>query len=272
MSSVIAFDQDLNPVLRQASTEDLEPLVKYLKKARLQSIEASDLYKNHFPDHSKYPDQIASSLREMGGNSFRNLIRTAGPSYIEIVRDVADKLKAPYNKKSEIQQIEASILSTILEKALQSMSPEEQKELLDTFESSSSDLLAQLKNVRGELMTGSAIALFNAGGFASYQMTLIIANQIARATLGHGLALATNAAITRVASFVTGPVGIAVTALWTLVDLAGPAYRVTIPSVIYIAMLRQKMNLGTCESCGVLKVSTEQKFCNNCGKSLSNDS
>ncbi len=27
----------------------------------------------------------------------------------------------------------------------------------------------------------------------------------------------------------------ALTAVWTLVDIAGPAYRVTIPSIIYVA-------------------------------------
>ena len=37
-----------------------------------------------------------------------------------------------------------------------------------------------------------------------------------------------------------GPVGWAVTAIWTIFDIASPAYRVTIPCVLHIAMLRQK--------------------------------
>ena len=34
------------------------------------------------------------------------------------------------------------------------------------------------------------------------------------------------------------------TGLWTAIDIAGPAYRVTIPCVIQIAFLRAKMNYG----------------------------
>ena len=39
-----------------------------------------------------------------------------------------------------------------------------------------------------------------------------------------------------------GPVGWVLTALWTLLDIAGPAYRVTIPAVIQITYIRQNVN------------------------------
>ncbi|MNH46242.1 hypothetical protein D3C79_1089360 [compost metagenome] len=38
----------------------------------------------------------------------------------------------------------------------------------------------------------------------------------------------------------TGPIGWVVTGAWTMVDIASPAYRVTIPAVIQVAALRQK--------------------------------
>lgn len=38
----------------------------------------------------------------------------------------------------------------------------------------------------------------------------------------------------------TGPIGWAITAAWTLIDAGGTAYRVTIPAVIQIASLRSK--------------------------------
>ncbi|MDW2646713.1 ubiquinol-cytochrome C chaperone family protein, partial [Citrobacter sp. HN-141] len=37
-----------------------------------------------------------------------------------------------------------------------------------------------------------------------------------------------------------GPVGWVLSSLWLLIDLAGPAYRVTLPSCIFIAYMRQK--------------------------------
>jgi len=70
-----------------------------------------------------------------------------------------------------------------------------------------------------------------------------IANAVSRAIIGKGLKPLANAALARWAAFLTGPIGWAITVLWTLLDLGGPAYRVTIPCVIHIAMLRQLVAL-----------------------------
>ena len=53
--------------------------------------------------------------------------------------------------------------------------------------------------------------------------------------------MAGNAALTRLMSILTGPIGWAITGLWTAIDIAGTAYRVTIPAVIQVAALRQKV-------------------------------
>ena len=50
--------------------------------------------------------------------------------------------------------------------------------------------------------------------------------------------LATNATITRTLSILTGPLGWTITGLWTAIDIASPAYRVTIPAVFQIIYLR----------------------------------
>jgi len=122
----------------------------------------------------------------------------------------------------------------ILEDALEKMSPNELKELADSI---------GLKNTQGltpQAMTGMFQAIFKAGGFKSYQLTLIIVNAILKAILGRGLSLGANAALTRTMAILTGPIGWVITGLWTAIDIAGPAYRVTIPTVIEIAALRQK--------------------------------
>jgi len=61
-----------------------------------------------------------------------------------------------------------------------------------------------------------------------------------KAMIGRGLSFAGGAALTRSMAILTGPIGWAITGVWTAVDIAGPAYRVTIPAVIQIAALRQK--------------------------------
>ncbi len=68
-----------------------------------------------------------------------------------------------------------------------------------------------------------------------------MANAILKALIGRGLSFAGNTILTRTMAVLTGPVGWAITAIWTLVDVGGTAYRVTIPAVIYVAVLRSKI-------------------------------
>ena len=71
-------------------------------------------------------------------------------------------------------------------------------------------------------------------------MAVIVANQIAVIVAGRGLAFAANAALTRTIGAFAGPIGWALLSLWTIFDIAGPAYRITIPCVVHVAYLRIK--------------------------------
>ena len=88
----------------------------------------------------------------------------------------------------------------------------------------------------------AAQVLLRNSGFAAYKWALIVVNGvvsgIGKQVIGRGLSLGANAAITRGLGVALGPVGLALTAAWTAYDLAGPAYRVTVPSVLYVAALR----------------------------------
>ena len=122
----------------------------------------------------------------------------------------------------------------ILEDSIEKLSPSELQDLARNL---------GLKNFSGitpEALVGIFQAVFRAGGFKSYQLTLIIVNYIMKAILGRGLSLAGNAALTKTMSVLAGPIGWTITGLWTAIDIAGPAYRVTIPAVIHVAVLRQK--------------------------------
>ena len=77
--------------------------------------------------------------------------------------------------------------------------------------------------------------VFQAGGFKSYQLTLIVVNAVMKALMGRGLAFAANATLARSMAILTGPIGWAITAAWTVIDVGGAAYRVTIPAVIQVA-------------------------------------
>lgn len=82
------------------------------------------------------------------------------------------------------------------------------------------------------------ITVFRAGGFQSYKISLIIANAVFKVLFGKGLSFAANRTLVKSLSIFTGPIGWAITGIWTAFDIAGTAYRVTIPAVIQVAFLR----------------------------------
>lgn len=236
-------DGDLEFLKRIAST-DLNDLVYCLThdkdgSARLtEELTASDLYKAHRPDHHCYWELIAAEIQCFGANSFATMFRGGkGVLYKEVLTDVCDKLKVNYKASAKTEAIEQNLLMKILEDALQKMSPEELKALAQSI--GFKDLSAS-RNV----LVGAFQAIFHAGGFKSYQLTLIVVNAVLKALIGRGLSFGGNILLTRTMAVLAGPIGWIVTGLWTAVDIAGPAYRVTIPAVIQVAALRQKHLYG----------------------------
>lgn len=75
-------------------------------------------------------------------------------------------------------------------------------------------------------------------GFVAYRVAVVVANAVTQQLLGRGLAFRANQALVRGIGALAGPVGWALNGTWTLFAVAGPAYRVTIPSVIQVAFLR----------------------------------
>lgn len=234
------YDPDLE-FLEKIDSADLNDLVYCLTRdkdgtARLtEELTTSALYKEHQPDHHQYWQLIAAEIQCFGANTFVTMFRGGkGVEYREILTDVCDKMKVNYNKNSSVETIENNLLLKVLKDALEKMSPEELRELAESVGVKNVGLLT------AESMLGVFQAVFRAGGFKSYQLTLVVVNAVMRTLIGRGLTLAGNAALTRTVAVLTGPIGWAITGAWTAVDLASAAYRVTIPAVIQVAALRQK--------------------------------
>jgi len=225
-------DSDLD-VLDNLSNDQLDTLVKVItqKGDWTEELTTNERYKQFNPNHRMYIPEIKKELSLMGGNTFMNIFRNNGVSYREILTDVCEKLNVPFNKKANLERIERCLLEKVLEDAWEKMSPEEKEEVMKDVEKETSSFGKQ---------AGAAALLgaFNAGGFASYKLAVVIANSVAKFVFGKGLTLAANATLTRALSVATGPIGIALTGIWTAISIAGPAYRVTIPATVYIASLR----------------------------------
>ncbi|MBE2895695.1 DUF3944 domain-containing protein [Pasteurellaceae bacterium HPA106] len=233
------YDADLE-FLKDCSSKDLDLLVTCLTKDKdgdtrlTETLTSNDLYKRYYPDHNKYWQVIAEEIQTFGGNTFANILirRGKGVVYREVLKDVCDKLKVNYAKEASTARIEENLFSKILSDAIEKMSHQEIEKLGHELG------LENISTLSGETAASAFITLFRAGGFKSYKLMLIIVNAISKLLIGRGLALAANAGLARGAAILTGPIGWVITGIWAALDIAGPAYRVTIPAVIQVAYLR----------------------------------
>ena len=115
-------------------------------------------------------------------------------------------------------------------------------------------------------LTSAAIAVLKAGGRESLTMMNTMVASICKLLLGRGLPSAAGPTLTTALKIMSGPVGVAVTALWAAVDVASPARRIIVPVVLYVGMLRAQYNSSVCAKCDRL-LSPDDKFCPQCGSS-----
>ncbi len=231
------YDNDLE-FLKTCSAEELDILVKLLTtnkdgKTRInETLTKSQRYKSDSPKHNLYWDLIAKEIQCFGANSIVTLFRGGkGVTYREILIDVCKKMKVNFNDNSSCEMVEQNLLMKILADSMDKMTPAELQEI-------TKDLDIKTTNFTKEAIVIALQASIRIGGFAAYQVALIVANSVAKILFSRGLALAANAGLTRAMSVFAGPVGLTLTGAWTIADLSGPAFRVTIPCVIQIACLR----------------------------------
>lgn len=227
--------------LRNCDSSDLQVLVDYLTKNKNGNFRATESLSYTQNYHSYYPnklplmyDAIAVELLCFGGNTFRNIIRGGGPSYRTVLTDVCKKMKVNFNRNASIETIENNLLEKIFLTSLDQMTEEQLKNLMDEMD-------VPTKGFGKQAMIAALQIAIKKGGFASYKIAMIVANAICRLLLGRGLSLSANAALARSLCVFAGPIGWVVTAVWTILDIAGPAYRVTIPAVIQVAYMRANM-------------------------------
>lgn len=230
--------------LRIADNDDLRIVVDYLTKDKnginrlTENLTGTDEYRSHYPnDLYCISESMADELCRYGGNTFMNFIRGGGVEYKEILIDVCKKLKVNFNRQSSIEVIEMNLLQKIFLSSLEEMSSCELEILMK-------EMNIPVQSYNKQAMMAVIQIAIKRGGFASYKIAVIVANAVAKSLLGRGLSIAANASLTRWMSIFAGSIGWAVTVLWTIIDIAGPAYRVTIPAVIQIAYMRTKLNLS----------------------------
>jgi len=231
-------DRDLD-FLEDAANEDLEILLGYVSDALTEEITSEDAYVVNHPNHKKYWDLLAAEVQSFGGNTIVNAFRGYGVPYREVLIDVANNLNVNFSEQASVELIEMNLLMKICHEALGKMSEAERAQIVKDME------IKGLLNLSPETIVAALQVAIKFAGFKAYMLATTVANGVATKLLGTGLITSgipfvANASLMRVMGVFAGPIGWVITGLWTLIDIAGPAFRVTVPSVIQIAYMRQK--------------------------------
>ena len=170
---------------------------------------------------------------------------TRDPTFDEVAVDMAKALKMAGLTKRETScwDMLSRLTRNLLEQLLKEMTPEQRGELASRVLTA-----AQIKQFYGKgtidwakVGAGSVLlAIKQFGGFATYKVALIVANQAARVLIGRGLTLAANAALVKGISVFLGPVGW-ILFVWGINDLVGTNYKRVIPGVLYVYCIYERL-------------------------------
>jgi uncharacterized protein YaaW (UPF0174 family) len=247
-------DEDLE-FLGGLTDEELQPLFDILvfdsdgKQRHAESITASDEYKRYKPHHHEYWKAIAGELQCFGGNSIVNTFRGRGVRYREILTDVASRYISDYLKKNgnaSTGEIELHLIKHLLEKYRGEILEELEavrRQAADSDSNDIRDLIDDLDKKTSGFKSAALLAWLVAGRVVPMIGIRLISGIVAASALrAIGIRAGFSLVAGRAGSLVFGPVGWAVTGIWTVFDIAGPAYRVTVPAVVQIAFMRLKLN------------------------------
>lgn len=232
--------------LQFCSHADLKDLADILttekgEKRLTEQLSAEPYYTGNTNDLTKAWSLVAAELQRFGGDTLATMFRRGkGVIYWRILKDVCKRLKVESRGGEEIAVVEGRVLIKVIESSLEKMTEEERADFVKSAAGMFADGKFNPANATPAAILAALQASIAMGGFAAFQVAAIAANAVSRFVLGRGLSFAANAGLMRILGYFAGPIGIALSAILAVPMFSGPAYRVTVPAVIYVAYLRQK--------------------------------
>jgi uncharacterized protein YaaW (UPF0174 family) len=213
----MSFTTDTLKVLRKAPPESLLPI-----------------YERHGIDPSEKEKALLEDVCLDGANSIASIFRGwEGVDYDEIVTDVAEELGIQALDRTP-RQLELAILEFIISKYLENATPEERSDIAAILKKAGGEF-----NDRGEILKG----IFAKGALALLIRSVgekVVGQVVGKIMIkigGRQVAKQAGKQAARMAGMAI-PVLNVIMVGWTVVDIAGPAFRKTVPTVIEIALLR----------------------------------
>jgi len=193
------------------------------------------LYERHGIPSADGPEKLGDEIRLDGSNSIASLFRGKGVDYLEMVRNVADTMDVPYTEEQDEESIERDILGKTIQQYLENASKVERKEIEKILESAGKGYNNISKDNLLISLSGGALALL-IGQIGAKAVSKIVQRIVTR-LIGLQVGKETGKRAMQAIGFAI-PLLNATMIAWTAIEMAGPAYRKTVPSVIEIAMIR----------------------------------
>jgi uncharacterized protein YaaW (UPF0174 family) len=201
-----------------------------------ESLSNSDSYISYYPNNMKgmWKD-IASELQCYGGNTVLNICRCGqGPKYESIVYDVCKKMKVKgISKHDTAEDMEQKLLITLSSKAISEMTEEQVRSIMEEC-----GIIGYAYSRAGLVAALLALQVINK------RLFIIVIHSVMRMLseilLTRGIVIIGMGTLSRGLGVLLGPICWIMLTGWTVWDLMGPAYRVTVPAVVQIACMRVK--------------------------------
>lgn len=244
----IGADEALVELLRRADSEDVSALVTLITdngagRLSLSAVVREVLLKAR-DEGTFFDGELRLLVRELqlfGGNSLKNLTRGSGLSYHEIAGDVLKHLSG--DAASDIKSTadtELKVLTGILSRFWSSSDANGQRKIAATVGLPSKDVTPHLDEVLGAVLKGGSAAVSAATLVHEFEEASIsrvsnaVSSQVKKLARNPGSFLVAVAARAVPVAGAAGAIG------WGTKQLAGEAYRITVPCVVRIASIRQK--------------------------------
>jgi len=201
-----------------------------------ESLANTDSYISCYPNNMKgmWKD-LASEVQNYGGNTVLNFFRNGqGPRYEGIVYDVCKKMGVKgITKHDTAEDMEEKLLIMVSSKAIGEMSEEQVRSIMDEC-----GIIGYAYSRAGLVAALIALQVINK------RLFIIVIHSVMRMLseilLTRGIVIIGVSSLSRSLGILLGPIGWIMLTGWTLWDLMGPAYRVTVPAVVQIAYMRVK--------------------------------
>ena len=223
-------------ILDELTNEELDVIVKLIveKGWQTESLSKDKDYKKYYPDHRKYVSKIKNELSLMGGDTLANVARFlmgkgSSISYREMLKDVCKKLEIEYEESTLDGELEYDLLATVLKKAFDKLSEVEQNIILEILRDNSNEITAN----------NLFYKIFADDKREKYLLAVLISNTLAKTVCGKDLSLLNDIETINELKVLTAPLGSILMNVDKTYDITGPAYRITLPAIVYMAAMKE---------------------------------